>query len=149
LVLNCQAWSNFSLQRDAAPVAVLDEREQSLHKRGIDPIPWFTGLRCRVKAWSGCADVLSFRHTYFDPTISREALPVAYQSLFRLATEGQSVSEDRSHFLLCSGRAFAAFLPPQKGGDSYRRCRLKVCHMAKTIVPFDMKGKYPDQGGLQ
>jgi alkanesulfonate monooxygenase SsuD/methylene tetrahydromethanopterin reductase-like flavin-dependent oxidoreductase (luciferase family) len=39
----------------------------------------------RVKAWSGCADVLSFRHTYFDPTIPREALPVAYQTLFRLA----------------------------------------------------------------
>lgn len=41
--------------------------------------------RGRVSAWAGCADVLSFRHTYFDPTISREALPVAYQSLFRFA----------------------------------------------------------------
>jgi alkanesulfonate monooxygenase SsuD/methylene tetrahydromethanopterin reductase-like flavin-dependent oxidoreductase (luciferase family) len=41
--------------------------------------------RGRVTAWAGCADVLSFRHTYFDPTISREALPVAYQSLFRFA----------------------------------------------------------------
>jgi alkanesulfonate monooxygenase SsuD/methylene tetrahydromethanopterin reductase-like flavin-dependent oxidoreductase (luciferase family) len=41
--------------------------------------------RSRVKAWSGCADVLSFRHTYFDPTIPQETLSVAYQSLFRLA----------------------------------------------------------------
>jgi len=41
--------------------------------------------RSKAKAWAGCADVLSSQHTYFDPTLSREALPVAYQSLFRLA----------------------------------------------------------------
>jgi alkanesulfonate monooxygenase SsuD/methylene tetrahydromethanopterin reductase-like flavin-dependent oxidoreductase (luciferase family) len=66
--------------RTAATQAVTDAMIDAFVLAGTED-----ECRGRVKAWSGCADVLSFRHTYFDPTIPREALPGAYQSLFRLA----------------------------------------------------------------
>jgi alkanesulfonate monooxygenase SsuD/methylene tetrahydromethanopterin reductase-like flavin-dependent oxidoreductase (luciferase family) len=66
--------------RAAAAQAVSDEMVDTFMLAGTEE-----ECRGRVKAWAGCADVLSFRHTYFDPTIAREALPQAYQSMFRLA----------------------------------------------------------------
>jgi alkanesulfonate monooxygenase SsuD/methylene tetrahydromethanopterin reductase-like flavin-dependent oxidoreductase (luciferase family) len=66
--------------RAAAAQAVSDEMVDTFMLAGTEE-------ECcdRVKVWTSCADVLSFRHTYFDPTITREALPQAYQSIFRLA----------------------------------------------------------------
>ncbi|MBI3302902.1 MAG: LLM class flavin-dependent oxidoreductase [Deltaproteobacteria bacterium] len=66
--------------RAAAAQAVSDEMIDTFMLAGTEE-----ECRSRAKAWAGCADVLSFRHTYFDPTISREALSLAYQSMFRLA----------------------------------------------------------------
>src|SRR5262245_10025403 len=66
--------------RTAATQAVSDEMIEAFMLAGTEE-----ECRGRVEAWAGCADVLSFRHTYFDPTITREALPQAYQSMFRLA----------------------------------------------------------------
>lgn len=66
--------------RVAAAQAVSDEMIDAFMLAGTED-----ECRSRIKAWSGCADVLSFRHTYCDPTISPETLPMAYQSLLRLA----------------------------------------------------------------
>jgi len=64
----------------AATRAVSDEMIDAFMLAGTEE-----ECRSRVGAWAGCADVLSFRHTYFDPAIVRDALPRAYQSMFRLA----------------------------------------------------------------
>lgn len=66
--------------RSAAAQAVSDKMIDVFMLAGTEE-----ECRERIGAWAGCADVLSFRHTYFDPTIAREALPQAYQSMFRLA----------------------------------------------------------------
>ena len=68
--------------RAAAAQAVSDEMVDTFMLAGTEE-----ECRSRAKAWAGCADVLSFRHTYFDPTIPREMLPLAYQSMFRLTQE--------------------------------------------------------------
>ncbi|MGE0820745.1 MAG: LLM class flavin-dependent oxidoreductase [Candidatus Binatia bacterium] len=66
--------------RAAAVHAVSDDMVDTFMLAGTE-----ADCRSRISAWSGCADVLSLRHTYFDPTIPRYALPAAYQSMFRLA----------------------------------------------------------------
>jgi alkanesulfonate monooxygenase SsuD/methylene tetrahydromethanopterin reductase-like flavin-dependent oxidoreductase (luciferase family) len=66
--------------RVAATQAVSDEMIDTFMLAGTEE-----DCRSRVKSWAGCADVLTFRHTYFDPTIPPESLPQRYESLFRLA----------------------------------------------------------------
>lgn len=39
----------------------------------------------KAKQWSGCADVLSLRHTYFDPSITASDFFQAYESMWRLS----------------------------------------------------------------
>jgi alkanesulfonate monooxygenase SsuD/methylene tetrahydromethanopterin reductase-like flavin-dependent oxidoreductase (luciferase family) len=68
--------------RAAAAQAVTDDMIDAFMLAGTEE-----DCRGKVGAWAGCADVLSFRHTYFDPTISPEGLPLAYQSMFRMARE--------------------------------------------------------------
>jgi alkanesulfonate monooxygenase SsuD/methylene tetrahydromethanopterin reductase-like flavin-dependent oxidoreductase (luciferase family) len=43
--------------------------------------------RNKVKKWSGCADVLSLRHTYFDSSITPKDFFAAYDAMFRFARE--------------------------------------------------------------
>lgn len=64
----------------AAARAVSDEMIDTFMLAGTEE-----DCRSRVHAWAGCADVLSFRHTYFDPTIAPDSLPSAYRSLFAVA----------------------------------------------------------------
>jgi alkanesulfonate monooxygenase SsuD/methylene tetrahydromethanopterin reductase-like flavin-dependent oxidoreductase (luciferase family) len=66
--------------RAGAAQAVSDEMIDTFMLAGTED-----ECRSKAKAWAGCADILTFRHTYFDPTIPRETLPQAYQSMFRLA----------------------------------------------------------------
>lgn len=68
--------------RTAAAQAVSDEMIDTFMLAGTEE-----ECRGRVRAWRGCADVLAFRHTYFDPTIPPETLLQRYDSLFRLAEE--------------------------------------------------------------
>jgi len=66
--------------RAAACQAVTDEMLDAFMLAGTEE-----DCRDRVKAWSGCADVLSLRHTYFDPSITAENYFQAYSAIFRLA----------------------------------------------------------------
>jgi alkanesulfonate monooxygenase SsuD/methylene tetrahydromethanopterin reductase-like flavin-dependent oxidoreductase (luciferase family) len=66
--------------RTAAAQAVSDTMIDTFMLAGTE-----AECRDRLKSWTGCADVLTFRHTYFDPTIIPQALPSAYEAIFRLA----------------------------------------------------------------
>lgn len=68
--------------RAAACQAVTDEMLDAFMLAGTE-----AECRDKVKQWSGCADVLSLRHTYFDPSITREDYCLAYAAMFRLARE--------------------------------------------------------------
>lgn len=66
--------------RAAACQAVTDEMLDTFMLTGTEE-----DCRDKVKAWLGCADVLSLRHTYFDPSITTEDYFQAYAAMFRLA----------------------------------------------------------------
>jgi alkanesulfonate monooxygenase SsuD/methylene tetrahydromethanopterin reductase-like flavin-dependent oxidoreductase (luciferase family) len=68
--------------RAAACQAVTDEMLDTFMLAGTEE-----ECHRRVKTWSGCADVLSLRHTYFEPSITPEDFFQAYEAMFRLARE--------------------------------------------------------------
>jgi hypothetical protein len=81
--------------RAAAAQAVSDEMVDTFTLAGTED-----ECRSYSQVWSGCAEVLSLRHTYFDPTIPPETLPTAYQGLFRLARELEGRCVHRPYSLL-------------------------------------------------
>jgi len=68
--------------RAAACQAVTDEMLDTFMLAGTEE-----ECRGKVKAWAGCADVLSLRHTYFASSISTGDYFQAYDAMFRLAQE--------------------------------------------------------------
>jgi probable F420-dependent oxidoreductase len=68
--------------RAAAIQAVSDEMLDTFMLAGTEE-----ECRGKVKQWAGCADVLSLRHAYFDPSISPIDFFAAYGAMFRLAGE--------------------------------------------------------------
>lgn len=68
--------------RAAACQAVTDEMLDAFMLAGTEE-----ECRDKVKQWSGCADVLSLRHTYFDPAIAPADFFAAYEAMFRLTQE--------------------------------------------------------------
>ncbi len=68
--------------RAAACQAVTDEMLDTYMLAGTEE-----ECRERMRAWSGCADVLNIRHTYFDPSITSDDFFAAYEAMFRLTRE--------------------------------------------------------------
>jgi alkanesulfonate monooxygenase SsuD/methylene tetrahydromethanopterin reductase-like flavin-dependent oxidoreductase (luciferase family) len=68
--------------RMAAWRAVTDEMLDTFMLAGTE-----AECRDKVRQWVGCADVLSLRHTYFDPAISSTDFFQAYESMLRFARE--------------------------------------------------------------
>jgi alkanesulfonate monooxygenase SsuD/methylene tetrahydromethanopterin reductase-like flavin-dependent oxidoreductase (luciferase family) len=66
--------------RAAAQQAVTDEMLDAFMLAGTEE-----ECRGKIKTWSGCADVLNLRHTYFDSSIATEDYFQAYAAMFRLA----------------------------------------------------------------